>query len=87
MSDETVGTIELSTEQKQWFAGIVAGSKVTEEHAGTDFPDFVTRVKMWWFYVGVLCGEQAAGEGWEKVDQFMLGASLRQPVEDEAEQL
>ena len=76
-------TIPMEGQTKIFYQGVSAGAKVSEAHAELDI-DHETRVKLYWFYVGLLAaGEYKLGEKQEDIGVFVQGASLRVPTERE----
>jgi hypothetical protein len=67
---------------KRFYQGAATGSKVIAAHADVDFPDEQTRVKMFFFYAGVLAVSEHECRTSEDFDAFVLGLATRAPSGD-----
>lgn len=83
VEEEIPGQIRLGSGTVLMAKGTQAGRKVIEAHENSPFPDFDTRLKMFWFYVGALAaGEYRITES-EEFGAFIMGAAIVAPTEDE----
>lgn len=76
-------TIEMSDSTKRFYQGVASASEVIEAHKDVDFPDFQTRDRMFWFYVGVMAAGEHGCRTESELTNFVRGAALRAPSEDD----
>lgn len=87
MADQptTRTTIPMSDSTKRFYQGVASADEVQKAHAAVDFPDFQTRDRMFWFYVGVMAAGEHGCRTEDELTNFVRGAALRAPVEDDDE--
>lgn len=81
----TTRTIPMDQRTQEFFKGVASGNEVIEAHEAVDFPDYQTRVRTYWFFVGALAAGKHGLE--EDFDQFVLGAKQREPQDPDREQV
>lgn len=84
MSDQThssTSTITLSSDTMRFYQGTAAGREVIQEHAATTFPDFRTRLSLYWFYVGVMAIDRYKISEPSELSTYILGANTVAPTE------
>lgn len=77
-------TIPMDDKTKRFYQGAATAAQVLAAHEATPFPDDDTRVKLFWFYVGVLAASEHGCATQEDFSFFVQGASTRAPqIRDE----
>lgn len=75
--------VPMSDSTKRFYQGVASADEVRTAHADLEFPDFDTRIRVFWFYVGVLAGGKHGCESEEDFTNFVSGAATRAPRDDE----
>jgi hypothetical protein len=79
--DSTTNSIKLSGPTQRFYQGIAAAEKVNAAHAESPFPDFTTRDRVFWFYVGAVAVDEYQVAEPDDFATFMAGAATRAPQE------
>jgi hypothetical protein len=85
MADQPTTRIRMSDDTKRFYQGVASADEVTTAHADVDFPDFQTRERMFWFYLGVMAAGEHGCRTEDELTNFIRGAVLRAPVEPTAD--
>lgn len=73
--------IEMSDSTKRFYQGVASATEVMKAHKDVDFPDFQTRDRMFWFYVGVMAAGEHGCRTESDLTNFVQGVATRAPSE------
>jgi hypothetical protein len=76
-----MATIEMSDATKRFYQGVASATEVQEAHKDVPFPDFQTRDRMFWFYVGVMAAGEHGCRTETDLTNFVQGVATRAPSE------